>query len=190
MVVSSNLLPFLASLLFFMVSPSIQASFRPKALILHFSKDASTLRYITQIKQRTPLVPIKLTLDVGGDSSWVDCENGYVSSSYKPVPLAPFGTCFDAKSFDSSRARTRSRAAKRGDVEDIWSKLNGAVNNDVLCLGLVDGGLEPTTWIVIGGHQMEDNLVQFDLAASRLGFSSSLLFRQTTCSNFNFTLAA
>lgn len=44
--------------------------------------------------------------------------------------------------------------------------------------------------IVIGGHQIEDNLLQFDLATSRLGFSSSLLFRQTTCANFNFTSVA
>jgi hypothetical protein len=51
----------------------------------------------------------------------------------------------------------------------------------------VDGGVNPRTSIVIGGHQLEDNLLQFDLAASRLGFSSSLLFRQTTCANFNFT---
>lgn len=36
----------------------------------------------------------------------------------------------------------------------------------------------------------EDNLLQIDLAASKLGFSSSLLFRQTTCSNFNFTAIA
>ncbi|KAK9030760.1 hypothetical protein V6N11_032172 [Hibiscus sabdariffa] len=432
MAVSSNLLLLSASLLFFMVSPSMQASFRPKALVLPLSKDASTLQYITQIKQRTPLVPVKLTLDVGGDSSWVDCENGYVSSSYKPVPcnsaacnlayspscgscfggpkpgcnnntcnlfptnnikhgatigevaqdvvsvqstdeknpgevvsvskfmftcawsflmeglasgvkgvaglgrtkismpsqfsaafsfprkfavclsssngvvffgdgpytflpsnidiskslvytplilnpaktvgvaskgepssdyyigvtgitvsekpvalnktllsvnkqgyggtkistvvpytvmettiykavveafikqipgaprvpvVAPFGTCFDAKSFGSSRV---GPAVPQIDLvlpnRVVW-RIFGAnsmvqVKNDVLCLGFVDGGLEPTTSIVIGGHQMEDNLVQFDLAASRLGFSSSLLFRQTTCSNFNFTTAA
>ena len=31
---------------------------------------------------------------------------------------------------------------------------------------------------------MEDNLLEFDLQRSRLGFSSSLLFRQTTCNNF------
>ncbi|KAK8992804.1 hypothetical protein V6N11_048874 [Hibiscus sabdariffa] len=59
---------------------------RPKALVLPVSKDASTSQYVTQIKQRTPLVPIKLTLDVRGDSVWVDCEKDYVSSSYKYVP--------------------------------------------------------------------------------------------------------
>ncbi|KAM0985127.1 hypothetical protein ACFX13_012660 [Malus domestica] len=54
-------------------------------------------------------------------------------------------------------------------------------------IGFVDGGKRPKTSIVIGGHQLEDNLLQFDLATSRLGFSSSLLFRRTTCVNFNFT---
>jgi hypothetical protein len=59
-----------------------------------------------------------------------------------------------------------------------------------LCLGFVNGGENARTSIVIGGHQLEDNLVQFDLATSRVGFSSTLLGRQTTCSNFNFTSVA
>ncbi|MCL7034335.1 hypothetical protein MKW94_002609 [Papaver nudicaule] len=61
------------------------------------------------------------------------------------------------------------------------------VSDDVLCLGFVDGGVNPRTSIVLGGYQLEDNLLQFDIARSRLGFSSTLLGRQTTCSNFNFT---
>ncbi|GMN31387.1 hypothetical protein TIFTF001_044571 [Ficus carica] len=74
-----------------------------------------------------------------------------------------------------------------------------SVSNDVLCLGFVDGGpIRFVDWgvkftrtaIVIGGHQIEDNLLQFDLAASRLGFSSTLLTRKTSCSNFNFTSIA
>ncbi|KAK6117263.1 hypothetical protein DH2020_048991 [Rehmannia glutinosa] len=63
-----------------------------------------------------------------------------------------------------------------------------AVNNsEVLCLGFVDGGKKPRTSIVIGGHQIEDNLLEFDVGKSRVGFSSTLLGRQTTCANFNFT---
>ncbi|KAK4379888.1 hypothetical protein RND71_001750 [Anisodus tanguticus] len=40
-----------------------------------------------------------------------------------------------------------------------------AVNNDMLCLGFVDCGVEfePTS-IVIGAHQIEDNFLQFDIA--------------------------
>ncbi|CAN1768272.1 Probable aspartic proteinase GIP2 [Linum perenne] len=67
------------------VTSQAQPSFRPKALVLPVSKDPSTLQYIAQINQRTPLVPVKLTVDLGGQYLWVDCEQGYVSSSYKPA---------------------------------------------------------------------------------------------------------
>ncbi|XP_038723893.1 probable aspartic proteinase GIP2 [Tripterygium wilfordii] len=424
----------LCSLLFFIISPSIaQTSFRPNALVLPVSKDPSSLQYITKFNQRTPLVPINLTLDLGGRFTWVDCEQGYVSSTYKPVrcrsaqcsltgsrfcnpncysspkpgcynntcqvffdnpiiqfgtggelaldvvsvhstdglkptrvvsvpsllftcgrtflleslangvkgiaglgrtkmslpsqfsaalsfdrkfavclssstrangvvffgdgpyvmlpnidvsknliytPLilnpvrtapgtfqdepsadyfigvksikingkvvklnttllsiskegfggtkissvnpytvmettiynavinafvrevssvsrvaavAPFGACFNAKEIGSTRV---GPAVPDIDLvlqsESVYWRIFGAnsmveVSSDVLCLGFVDGGVDPRTSIVIGGHQIEDNLLQFDLATSRLGFSSSLLFRQTTCANFNFT---
>ncbi|GMI78081.1 secreted aspartic protease 2 [Hibiscus trionum] len=430
MAASSSFLLFSASLLFFIVSPSSQASSRPKALVLPVSKDASTSQYVTQIKQRTPLVPIKLTLDLGAASVWVDCEQDYVSSTYKPArcnsaqcnlarakscgtcsdgpkpgcnnntcslfltsptaatfgevsqdvvavqstdgkssgklvsasnflftcgstflldglpssvtgvaglgrskismpsqfssafsfprkfavclgsshgviffgdgpysflpfnidisksliytPLilnpvstapvsfnndpstdyfigvtgisinekpvslnktllsinkhghggtkistaapytvmqtsiynavvrafikeipgiprvqavAPFGACFNSTGIGFTRV---GPGVPIIDLDlpnkEVW-RIFGSnsmvhVKDDVLCLGFVDGGLEPTTSIVIGGHQLEDNLVQFDLAASRVGFSSSLLFQRTTCANFNFTSAA
>ncbi|XP_007050654.2 PREDICTED: basic 7S globulin [Theobroma cacao] len=57
---------------------------------------------------------------------------------------------------------------------------------DVWCLGFVDGGVNPRTSVVIGGHQMEDNLLQFDLDSNRLGFTSSVLLKGTTCADFNF----
>ncbi|CAH8353513.1 unnamed protein product [Eruca vesicaria subsp. sativa] len=56
------------------------------------------------------------------------------------------------------------------------------VNKDVVCLGFVDGGLYPKNPILIGGFQMEDNLVEFDLKASKFSFSSSLLLHNTSCS--------
>ncbi|PQQ07632.1 basic 7S globulin [Prunus yedoensis var. nudiflora] len=67
------------------ITPSLaKTSFRPKALVLPVTKDASTLQYLTSIKQRTPLVSTRLTLDLGGDFLWVDCEQDFVSSTYKP----------------------------------------------------------------------------------------------------------
>ncbi|CAI9785659.1 unnamed protein product [Fraxinus pennsylvanica] len=57
---------------------------------------------------------------------------------------------------------------------------------DAWCLGVVEGGSSSKTSIVIGGHQIEDNLLQFDVQSSMLGFSSSLLFRSTNCANFDF----
>ncbi|XP_055815161.1 probable aspartic proteinase GIP2 [Solanum dulcamara] len=55
-------------------------------LILPVFKDEITKQYVTQIYQRTPLVPVNLTVDLGGRFLWMDCENGYISSSYKNVP--------------------------------------------------------------------------------------------------------
>ncbi|KAJ0113077.1 hypothetical protein Patl1_03413 [Pistacia atlantica] len=83
---SSSSLHFLlfSSLILLFISPSFsQQSFRPKALVLPVSKDASTLQYLTTIKQRTPLVPISLVLDLGGQFLWVDCDQNYVSSTYR-----------------------------------------------------------------------------------------------------------
>ncbi|KAJ9182053.1 hypothetical protein P3X46_006086 [Hevea brasiliensis] len=434
---SCNLLLFF-SLLFIIINPSIvQSSFRPKALLLPVSKDPSSQQYLAQINQRTPLVPVKLTVDLGGQYLWVDCERGYVSSSYKPVPcksvqcslakskscitecfssprpgcnnntcallpdntvthtgtsgevgqdvvsiqstdgsnpgrvvsvpnliftcgatflleglasgvkgmvglgrtrislpsqfsaafsfdrkfaiclssstnakgvvifgdgpyvllpnidvsksliytplilnpvstasasfegdpsseyfigvksikingkavplntsfltinniegfggtkistvdpytvmettiysavvnafirelaevprvapVAPFGACFNSTNIGSTRV---GPAVPQIDLvlqsSTVFWRIFGAnsmvqVKSDVLCLGFVDGGANPRTSIVIGGHQLEENLLQFDLATSKLGFSSSLLFRQTTCANFNFTSIA
>ncbi|GLT78436.1 hypothetical protein SLA2020_499720 [Shorea laevis] len=117
-----------------------------------------------------------------------------------PLPrvpsVAPFGVCFNGTGIPSTRVGppvpTIDLVLQSSSV--FW-RIFGAnsmvwVQSDVICLGFVDGGSEVTTLIVIGGHQLEDNLLQFDLAASRLGFSSSLLFRRTTCANFIFTSSA
>ncbi|KAK3031175.1 hypothetical protein RJ639_035332 [Escallonia herrerae] len=73
------------SLLFF-ISPSIaKPSFQPRVLVLPVTKDSSSLQYLTVLNRRTPLVPVKLTVDLGGEFLWEDCEQGYLSSSYRPV---------------------------------------------------------------------------------------------------------
>ncbi|KAI8566204.1 hypothetical protein RHMOL_Rhmol02G0021700 [Rhododendron molle] len=107
--------------------------------------------------------------------------------------VAPFGLCFNSTNIGSTRV---GAAVPEIDLvlqnETVYWRIFGAnsmvqVSDEVLCLAFVDGGVNPRTSIVIGGYQLEDNLLQFDLGASRLGFSSSLLFRETTCANFNFT---
>lgn len=108
--------------------------------------------------------------------------------------VKPFGACFSSKNIGRTRV---GPAVPTIDLvlqkENVNWRIFGAnsmvsVNDEVLCLGFVDGGNEYIkTPIIIGGHQLEDNLLQFDLANKSLGFSSSLLFSRTTCSNFNFT---
>ncbi|KAL1825928.1 hypothetical protein ACET3Z_012706 [Daucus carota] len=107
--------------------------------------------------------------------------------------VAPFGACFDEKTVTGSRlgAKVPSIDLVLQNENVVWT-ITGSnsmvrVGNNVLCLGFVDGGEDPRIPIIIGTHQLEDNVLQFDLATSRLGFSNTLLARQTTCSNFNFT---
>ncbi|XP_012069536.1 probable aspartic proteinase GIP2 [Jatropha curcas] len=62
------------------------------------------------------------------------------------------------------------------------------VSRDVACLAFLDAGDDPivTTPIVIGAHQLQDNLLQFDLASNRLAFTRTLLLAAAECSNFKF----
>ncbi|KAF8016935.1 hypothetical protein BT93_H2203 [Corymbia citriodora subsp. variegata] len=107
----------------------------------------------------------------------------------KAAPVVPFGACFDAKTVKSGVAGPDVPAIElvlRSDAE--W-RIEGAnsmvrVSKDVMCLGFVDGGSKPRTAVVIGAHQMEDNLVEFDVASSTFGFSNSLLLQNSSCSHF------
>ncbi|EEF45329.1 ATP binding protein, putative [Ricinus communis] len=100
----------------------------------------------------------------------------------------PFGACFPSFSDELGPKVPFIDLVLEGQGSVYWriSSANSLVkiSSIVTCLGFVDGGPDPFTSIVIGGCQLEDNLLQFDLASSRLGFSSSLLARNTSCSNF------
>ncbi|MED6197499.1 hypothetical protein PIB30_057006 [Stylosanthes scabra] len=122
-------------------------------------------------------------------------------------PVSPFGTCFASKDIGSTQMGPAVPDIKlvleNGAVWDIIGA-NSMVrlsNNDVICLGFVDGGSkpktsqvgfypktgnQPTTSITIGALQLENNLIQVDLARSRLGFRSIFL-DHSNCANFNFT---
>jgi hypothetical protein len=106
----------------------------------------------------------------------------------KVASVTPFDTCFDL----STIGRTKTGLdvptidlVLQGGVE--WKIYGGnsvvLVSKNVACLGFVDGGKKPTTAVVIGGHQLEDNLLEFDLVSSTLGFSSSLHLHSARCSN-------
>ncbi|XP_021836564.2 probable aspartic proteinase GIP2 [Spinacia oleracea] len=112
--------------------------------------------------------------------------------------VAPFGVCFSSKSVVNN-AKTGPTVPIIDIIMDGKSpllhnknarwRIYGAnsmvkVSDSVMCLGFVDGGLEPVTSIVIGGKQMEDNLVEIDLETSKLGVTSSLLRMGTNCSKF------
>ncbi|KAG8079018.1 hypothetical protein GUJ93_ZPchr0007g4953 [Zizania palustris] len=112
-------------------------------------------------------------------------------------PVAPFELCYDSRELGSTRL---GYAVPQIDLEleggENWTVFGGnsmaQVNDNTACLAFVkmtgEKGNPPA--VVIGGFQMENNLLVFDDEKARLGFSGLLWGRQTTCSNFNFTLAA
>ncbi|PIN22190.1 Aspartyl protease [Handroanthus impetiginosus] len=119
-----------------------------------------------------------------------------ISRVPKVDPVAPFGMCYKASSLGSTRLGPGVPLVEfvlQNNVTWTFFGANSMVyvnNSDVVCLGFVDGGKKVRTSIVIGGHQLEDNLLEFDVGRLRVGFSSSLLGRRTTCGNFNFTSRA
>ncbi|XP_013727715.2 gamma conglutin 1 [Brassica napus] len=103
----------------------------------------------------------------------------------KAPAVKPFGACFRS---NGGRGVPVIELVLRGGAR--W-KIYGSnslvkVNQNVVCLGFVDGGVSPKSPIVIGGFQMENNLLEFDVKASKFSFSSSLLLHNTSCSISRF----
>ncbi|XP_021723742.1 basic 7S globulin-like [Chenopodium quinoa] len=108
------------------------------------------------------------------------------------APVAPFEVCYEAGSIPSTRIGPVvphiDLVLQSEDVLWTLAAPNLVVRtnmNKADCLGIVDGGKKPKSSIIIGGFQIEDNLLQFDLVKSRLGFSSALIYDRIGCSYFN-----
>ncbi|KAM0015080.1 putative aspartic peptidase A1 family, aspartic peptidase domain superfamily, xylanase inhibitor [Helianthus debilis subsp. tardiflorus] len=102
--------------------------------------------------------------------------------------VKPFGLCFKDGAFGSGGVPKIDLETESGKVWSISGENSiKRVGNGVACLAFVDGGSKVTDPIVIGTFQMENNFLYFDLVNQKLGFSSSLLARGTSCSGFNFT---
>ncbi|KAL5097323.1 hypothetical protein RYX36_001650 [Vicia faba] len=101
--------------------------------------------------------------------------------------VAPFEACFDSTSIENTVPRIDLVLQKGVQWTIHETNLMVNVKKNVACLGIVDGGTEPRmsftkASIVIGGHQLVDNLLVFDLSSSKLSFSSSLLVHNASCS--------
>ncbi|XP_057431087.1 probable aspartic proteinase GIP2 [Lotus japonicus] len=106
--------------------------------------------------------------------------------------VAPFEVCFDSTTIGNSVTGLVVPTIDLVLPGGVQWKILGAnsmmmVKKNVACLAIVDGGTKPRmsfakAAIVIGGHQLVDNLLEFDLASSKLSFSSSLLLHNSTCS--------
>ncbi|CAH2035511.1 unnamed protein product [Thlaspi arvense] len=101
--------------------------------------------------------------------------------------VKPFGSCFSSKGLGKlmmgSRVPVINLVLNGGAKWRIYrSNSLIKVSKNVVCLGFVDGCMDMKRAMVIGGFQMEDNLVEFDLKASKFSFSASLLLINSSCS--------
>lgn len=102
--------------------------------------------------------------------------------------VAPFRACYSSETVKRTAAGPEVPAI---DLvlpgKDVYWRISGAnamveIDQKTMCLAFVDAGSRPTTSIVIGAHQLEENFLEFDLVSSQLKFSSSLLVHNKTCS--------
>ncbi|XP_020150245.1 chitinase CLP-like [Aegilops tauschii subsp. strangulata] len=120
-------------------------------------------------------------------------QGGPVARAVKPV--APFELCYDTRSLANTRTGYW--------VPDISLALEGGMNysmNGLLSMVNVPGGAACLAFaemkgvkagdgsapaVIIGGFQMENVLLEFDMEKKRLGFFRLPFF--TRCGHFNFT---
>jgi hypothetical protein len=109
-------------------------------------------------------------------------------------PVKPFRVCYPAGAVKTTQMGPAVPIIELVlDRQDVVWKIFGSNSMvrvtkksvDVWCLGFVDGGIDGPS-IMIGGLQLEDNLLQFDLQSKKLGFSSSILSKGTNCADYKF----
>lgn len=108
-------------------------------------------------------------------------------------PSAPFELCFGSGSIAATPTGPSVPEIEFVlQSEMVRWRVNGRnsmvrANDEVTCLGVRDGGPEQRSGVVLGGHQLEDVLMEFDLGAAMVGFGGSLLMSQKSCSDFSFS---
>jgi len=110
-------------------------------------------------------------------------------------PVKPFSVCYPASAVKITQMGPAVPIIELVlDRQDVVWKMFGSNSMmkvtkksvDLWCLDFVDGGAIDGPSVMIGGLQLEDNLLQFDLLSKKLGFSSSILSKGTNCADFEF----
>ncbi|KAJ9550700.1 hypothetical protein OSB04_014745 [Centaurea solstitialis] len=195
---SSFSLLFLCSFLLIASSSIAKTSPRPKALLLSVTKDAKTLQYVTQVSQRTPLVPVKLTVDLGGDYMWVNCEHGYASSTYRPAPCgsAPCRllntTSCTTECYSAPRPDCYNNTCGHGPTNTVANTgTSGQLGADVFKIQATDGKnvlpsvTVPRLYFVCGNNFIEAGLASGVTGMAGLGRTGASLPAQLS-SYFRF----
>lgn len=107
------------------------------------------------------------------------------------APVAPFEVCFTPNEGGNKRILPNFPTVDLVLQSELvkW-RIHGRnsmvrVSDEVVCLGFLNGGLNPMVPMVIGGYQLEDYMLEFNLGNSMLGFSSPLGMGEKRCSAFD-----
>ncbi|KAK7359726.1 hypothetical protein VNO77_01691 [Canavalia gladiata] len=142
----------------------------------------------TQLSTVVPYTTLQSSIYANFESAYLKAASSMNMTRVSPV--APFGLCFRSGGLGSSQVGPNVPVIDLVLQSEMvkWSIYGRnsmvRVSDEVMCLGFLDGGLNPTNPIVIGGYQLEDVLLQFDFDTSMVGFSSSILKKKTSCSDF------
>ncbi|XP_073287099.1 probable aspartic proteinase GIP2 [Primulina huaijiensis] len=107
------------------------------------------------------------------------------------APVAPFEVCFSPNEGGNKRTLPNFPTVDLVMQSELvkWRILGRnlmvRVSDEVMCLGFLNGGLNPMVPIVVGGYQLEDYMLEFNLGNSMLGFSSPLGMVEKKCSDFD-----
>lgn len=96
------------------------------------------------------------------------------------APVAPFGVCFSSQRVVPEIELVLQSELVKWKIQGRNSMVH--VSDSVMCLGFVDGGLDLSDSVVLGGYQLEDHILEFNLGTGMMGFSSSLLMEGNSCS--------
>ncbi|KAM7462687.1 hypothetical protein LguiA_030808 [Lonicera macranthoides] len=106
------------------------------------------------------------------------------------APVRPFGVCFSMTRANGSVPYV-DLVLQSESVKWRFYEANSMlkVNNTVSCLAIQNGGLNPRTAVVIGGHQLENYLLEFDLHCARFSTAmktefSTMLFAEFLVESF------
>ncbi|CAH8389496.1 unnamed protein product [Eruca vesicaria subsp. sativa] len=111
----------------------------------------------------------------------------FAGKAQKRKAMAPFTDCFSYKSFGGKTLLGKeipviSLVLGGGAKWNIYGPNSLVkVTKNVVCLAF-EGGHNEVYPIEIGSYQMEDNLVEFDLEASKFSVTSTLLRHNASCS--------
>ncbi|KAI3724134.1 hypothetical protein L2E82_35901 [Cichorium intybus] len=97
------------------------------------------------------------------------------------APVGPFSVCFSSQESVPEIELVLQSELVKWKVQ--WRNSMVQVSDSVMCLGFVDGGLDMSGSVVLGGYQLEDRILEFNLGTGMMGFSPSMLIQGNNCSN-------